>query len=514
MIDLPSLPHQPGCYLFKDSKEVIIYIGKAKDIRKRVSSYFFRTLDPKTERLKERITAVDTIVTDSEVEALVLENNLIKKHTPKYNIDLKDSRRYAYIELTKEEFPRLLIARRTDGKGEYFGPFVSGEKRDYVIDILRKTFRIRTCKRLPKRACLRYHIGICDAPCVGKQNSEDYAAEIDAARRVLKGDGKKLVGELKRCMSTHAHAQEFEQALMLRNQVQAIEWMGERQNVERQKDYNEDIINFMVKDDAVYLMLFSVVRGVLGEKQEFVFPWHDTFLEEFLVQYYADNPVPREIQLPVKVDASVSGYLKLKRAGVKVRVPQRGEKKELLELVKKNISLSFFGGTEKMLDLQSRLRLNGMPTVIECFDISHLSGTATVGSMVQFRNGLPDKSNYRRFKIRTVQGVDDFAAIAEVVTRRYRRLRDERSEMPHLVVIDGGKGQLSAAIDALRSLEVRLPIISLAKREEEVFLPGRQRSIKMPPRSKAILLLRQIRDEAHRFAINYNRLLRKKAIRG
>ena len=512
MIDVNSIPINPGCYQFKDKSEKIIYIGKAKNLRKRVKSYFQKKhLDPKTSVLVEKIDSLDVIVTSNEVEALILENNLIKKHQPKYNIDFKDAKRYAYIEITPEDFPRLLIARNTRGPGKFYGPFVSAAARDYIIYVLRKTFFIRTCKKLPKRACLRFHINLCQAPCIGNISSSKYQNNIMLINSILKGNTSKIIKSLTSDMQTASDKLNFERAMELRNQIEAIKLLNEKQAMERKKKFNEDIINFIVKNDRIYLILFNVYKGTLENKQEFEFDYNTDFLDEFLVQYYSENMIPKELILPAQIDQSLHEFLELKRESkVKVTIPQKGEKKKLLELVKKNIEVTFFGNIEKLEDLQSKLKLQELPQVIECFDISHLSGTSTVASMVQFRSGLPDKSNYRRFKIRSVEGVDDTAAISEVVRRRYTRLQNEQSEMPNLVIIDGGAGQLNAAFKEQDKLGLRLPTIAIAKKFEEIYLPGLRTPLKLSKKTKALQLIQQVRDEAHRFAIQYNRLLRKK----
>jgi len=514
MIDLAHIPDNPGCYLFKDGSERIIYVGKAKNLRKRVKSYFQKNdLDPKTEAMMQRIDSVDFIVTDNEVEALILENNLIKKNNPKYNIDLKDSKRYAYIKLTDEEFPRLLIVRRKDDTGRFFGPFVSAVARDYILSALKKTFQVRTCKKMPKKPCLRSHINLCQAPCSGKIEISEYSDRMKAVELILKGRTDKFIESKKREMNEASSELDFERALKLRNQIEAIKWLKEKQNMELSKKYDEDIINYTIKNGRVYLILFNIYRGTLENKQEFEFEHKDDFLEEFLVQYYSENIVPTEIILPQDINDSLISFLKVKRAGkVSVKVPKIGDKKQLLDLVLKNIEALFFSDIERLEDLKDKLHLKNLPIVIECFDISHLSGTSTVGSMVQFRNAFPDKSNYRRFRIKTVEGIDDTKAIAEVVRRRYTRLLNENSEIPDMIVIDGGIGQLNSATRELKKLGIEIPIISIAKRLEEVYIPVLAFPLKLPRKSKALKLIQQIRDEAHRFAISYNRLLHKKEL--
>ncbi|AKB24732.1 Excinuclease ABC subunit C [Methanosarcina sp. MTP4] len=514
MIDLEALPHLPGCYLFKDEEGCVLYVGKAKDLRKRVSSYFQkRDHDPKTENLVRAAKGLDFIVTNTEVEALLLENTLIKKHWPRYNIALKDSKRYACIHLTDEKFPRIRLARKKVGGGDYFGPFVSAKERDYIYEVVRKTFQLRTCKRMPKRACLRYHMGVCSGPCIGNIPEEDYREKVKRAASVLKGNIRELMESLETEMKELAAKQQFELAMELRDEIAALEFLQEKQNVERQKKHDEDILNYLVKDNTVYLMLFKVYKGTLEDKQDYIFAYGEAFLEEFLVQYYSENEPPGELIVPELLDESLADFLAHVRGKkVKVTVPKQGEKKELLDLAGKNVEIGFFGDRKKLEALQQKLSLPKAPNVIECFDISHLAGTSTVGSMVQFRGGRPDKHNYRRFKIQSVEGIDDFASIAEVVRRRYTRLLEDKHELPDLIIIDGGKGQLSSAFQELRKLRVRVPIISIAKREEEIYVPGLKSPLPIKKDEKASLFVQEIRDEAHRFAITYNRLLRQKAL--
>ncbi|PXF55431.1 MAG: excinuclease ABC subunit C [Candidatus Methanogaster sp.] len=514
MIDPSGLPEDPGCYLFKDAADNIIYVGKAKNLKKRVHSYFRRhERDPKTEVLVEKADSVDFIVTDSELEALILENTLIKRHQPRYNIDLKDAKSYAYIHITDEEFPRIRIARRLGGSGSFFGPFVTAKERDYILSVVKKTFKLRSCRRLPKRACLRYHIGSCSAPCIGKISSEEYRKQVARAQSHLRGNTSELIRSLSQEMAEKSMEQEFEFAMELRDQIAAIEHLSERQYVDRQKNYDEDVINYVKSDGKVYLMLFNVYKGMLAEKQEFVFDEREEVIDEFLVQYYSEHDPPPELILPSQISDVIPDFL-AERSGRRVRitVPKRGEKKKLLELVGKNIEISFFGGQVKLEALKDLLGLSRVPSVIECFDISHISGTSMVASMVQYRSGNPDKRNYRRFKIKTVEKIDDFAAIAEVVRRRYSRLKREDREFPDLIIIDGGKGQLSAARGEIKRLGLMIPIISIAKREEEIYVPGLTHPLPADRTDKASLLVQEIRDEAHRFAVAYHRLLRRKAV--
>jgi excinuclease ABC subunit C len=514
MVDLGQVPSSPGCYLFRDARGTILYIGKARDLRKRVSSYFQRASpDSRIRAMVAKVDSVDFVVTDNEVEALVLENNLIKRHQPKYNIDLRDAKTYAYIELTKEEFPRILMARRPSGDGSYFGPFVSARERDHVLRAVKRAFGLRTCRRLPKRACLRHHMGSCSAPCVGGITPEEYALRVKRVESILKGGSAELLSELRREMAERAKDRDFEGAMAIRDQIGAVEHLATRQKVERRRDHDEDIINYLETEEKVYLMLFSVERGTLSEKEEFIFDASPDFMEEFLVQYYSDHPPPKELILPNGVSLPVTQFLALRRGNrVMVSVPVKGEKQQLLDLVRKNLEQTFFGEQLRLEALGEALHLPGPPSAIECFDISHLSGTSTVGSMVRFVDGRPEKKGYRRFRIRTVGGVDDTAAITEVVRRRYSRLVREGQALPDLVIIDGGKGQLAAARAALSGVKVKVPLISIAKREEEVYAPGFSFPLPLDRKSPASLLIREIRDEAHRFAVAYHRLLRRKKV--
>ncbi|HUS98838.1 MAG TPA: excinuclease ABC subunit UvrC [Candidatus Thermoplasmatota archaeon] len=515
MYDVTTFPTNPGCYLFRDADKKIIYVGKAKNLRKRLKNYFQKKeLDLKTRCLMNSFDSVDFFITDTEVEALILENTLIKKHQPKYNINLKDAKTYAFIEITDEEFPRLLIARQKQGNGKYFGPFVSALERDHVLQFLNRTFALRTCKKLPKKSCLRFHLQLCDAPCIGLISKDEYAKKIRNVGFILSGKSRELLKKLKQEMHTLSQRCDFENALVLRNQITAIQHLQDHQKMQRQHTFNEDIIHYLVRDGTVYLMLFNIYKGTLSTKSEFVFDFTPDFFEEFIVQYYSENPIPSEVIVPQKLSESIAVFLVHKRKKkVRIVVPRKAAKKQLLDLVLKNIEITFFGDVSKVEELQRQLNLQEPPQVIECFDISHLSGTSMVGSMVQFRNGKPDKTNYRRFRIRTVEGIDDVAAIAEVVRRRYTRLQQEKTALPQLIIIDGGVGQLNSAVCVLDRIGLRIPLISIAKQFEEIYLPDSPQPLHLGKKEKALLFIREIRDEAHRFAIAYNRLLRKKELR-
>lgn len=515
--EISSLPISPGCYLYKDLSGKVIYIGKAKSLKKRVSSYFMKKdHDPKTAALVRNIHDIDFIITNSEVEAFLLENNLIKKYSPKYNINLKDSKSYSIIELTSEPFPRIISSRSERIKAEKnehetFGPFTSGKTRDYLLSTLNRSFKLRTCRKLPKKKCIRYDLGLCSAPCIGKISKEDYEENVKKVRMVLRGKTSELLPKLRELMERYSEKEDYEKALQLREEISSLESLEEKQTVERSKKYDEDILNFMVRSGKVYLILFNVHHGILENKQSFEFDYKKDFLEEFIPRYYDENPIPKKIIIPEKVSGSLAEFLSSKKGSlVEFIIPRKGELRSLLELVKKNVEIQFFGNLNKVEALQRILSLPSLPYVTECFDISHLSGTEVVASMVQFRNGKPDKSNYRKFKIKSFSGNDDFRAMNEVVKRRYYRLKIQSEPMPDLVVIDGGIGQLNSSIKALEEIGVKIPIISLAKKLEEVYLPGNSTSLRFDDKNKGLLFLREIRDEAHRFVITFQRLRRSK----
>ncbi|MCF7861032.1 excinuclease ABC subunit UvrC [Candidatus Woesearchaeota archaeon] len=515
MIDLANIPSLPGCYLFKDSSS-IIYIGKAKNLKKRVSSYFSKKHDIKTTKLVDSIRSVSTIVTDNETEALILENTLIRRHKPKYNVDLRNSDRYAYLCFSQETFPRLIVSRSKEGLGKLYGPFTSGQERNNIQRFLIRSLKLRTCNRMRKKGCLRHHIRLCDGPCMGLITKTAYNEKIKVARLILSGKIEDVISRLKKDMEIQSQHQNYEKALEFRNLISALNSISEKQKVERNRKYNEDLVNFKVVGGYVYLLVFKIYKGTLNGMHEFSFQYYDDFLRHFFILYYNTHPKPKELIVPGYnksiLDESQWDDLRLflKSIGVVLVAPKIGEKKKLLELAEKNIDIVFFGDVSKLDALRIAIKLEEMPIVIECFDISHLSGTSVVGSMVQFRNAKPDKSNYRRFKIRSVEGIDDYAAIAEVVRRRYKRLISENQNLPNLIIIDGGRGQLNAALEELRRIGLRIPIISIAKREEELYLPGLSIPLRLKQDSKDLLFVREIRDEAHRFAIKYNRLLRKK----
>ncbi|MFA5931527.1 MAG: excinuclease ABC subunit UvrC [archaeon] len=498
--EISFLPSSPGCYLFKDENGVVLYVGKAKDLKKRVSNYFQKKEhDPKTELLVTKIKNIDFVLVSNEVEALLLENNLIKKYYPHFNLDLKDSRRYAYIRVSEDEIPWLEVARIRKEKGEYFGPFVSGGIRKIIMDTVSRNFKVLTQKPSPQ---LRKLI-----------EKEDYNKRVNQVKKILKGNVDELIEELEKSMKENSTKNNFEYAITLRNQIAALKTLKEHQKVELTKSIDAHIINYTISANEVHLLLFNIRKGIVEDKQEFVFQESEEFLEDFLVQFYDSTNIPQEVILPVEVNPIIEEYLSKKaNRKVKVIVPKSGEKKELLEFVSKNITATFFAGSERITELQKALDLKKAPHVIECFDISHLSGTNTVASMVSFKDGFPDKANYRKFKINANTSSDDLLAMEEVITRRYSGSLSKSMKKPDLIVIDGGPTQLGVSNKVLHELKLDIPIISLAKQFEEIYEPNKKEPIRLDKKHKGLQMLQAIRDEAHRFAITYQRLLRKKEI--
>jgi len=516
MIDLKSIPNTPGCYLYNDINGKIIYVGKAKDLKKRVSSYFKDNIfDPKTKILVSSIKSVDFIVTNTEIEALILENNLIKKHSPKYNISLKDSKTYAFIKLTDDEFPRFIIARDREKSGDLYGPFVLASDRKNILEFINKSFKLRTCKKLPRKECLRFHIGLCSAPCISKINEKDYNNLVNKAKNVLLGRNDEVENQLKKELKDYSVSKEFEKAILVREQLKAINYLKASQLIQRNKSHNEHFIDYLVGDESVYFMVFKVNAGLVSSKEEFEFDYSFDFLTQFLVQYYSENSPPNELVLRQNLDEALLEYLKSKNSAIKVVVPKMADKLKMLDLVKKNIKERFLKNVSALNELKEFLSLENLPNIIEGFDISHLSGTDTVASMVAFKKGKPEKSEYRRFKIKTLlDEVDDFKAMKEVVQRRYKRLLLENKALPDLILVDGGLGQVSSASKALKELNIEIAIVGLAKKFEELWLPNKGMPINIDKKSEALKLLQRVRDEAHRFANNYNKTLRSKKLKG
>lgn len=511
-----KIPTNPGVYIYKNSEGKIIYIGKAKNLRNRVMSYFtsdHRT-SPKTRLLVRNIADFEFIIVNSEVEALLLENRLIKKNKPKYNIFLKDSKTYAYIKITDEKFPRILSTRLLKKDGTYFGPYTDASIRRELIQLAVKLFNVRTCRTLPKKACLNYHIGLCTAPCIDNVNEKEYSKQIEKAKKFLKGNTKGLISELEREMKIYSSEMKFEFALELRNKIEAIKFLSQKQNVENIKEHDEEVISKVVKDDKVLFFLFKISRGVITSKREFRFDNSEDIFLEFVKIYYSQHDLPKEIILSEKIwssedeKANLEKYLtQMKGSKVIITNPKIGRKAKLIELATKNANINIKEKTV-LEEIKEKFNLPEIPTIIECFDMSNLGKDYLVGALVRWENGVRVPELSRKFQIKSFGGKnDDYASMTEVVYRRYRGILEKREsvELPNLIIIDGGPGQLNAALKSLERLNLKIPIISLAKKEEEIFVPGRDLSYKFDKNSKMMLFIRSIRDSVHNYVVSYNR---------
>ncbi len=519
--DAKEIPTEPGVYLFKDQNDVILYCGKAKNLRNRVSNYFQdpHRLAIKTQQLVPKIRKIDYIVVCNEVEALLLENKMIKQHSPKYNINLKDAKTFAYIALTKDNFPRVLTTRKTGTKLDSFGPYTDGTRRRELQKLIVSIFKIRTCRNLPSRECLNYHIGICTAPCIGKVTQEEYQKQVDGAKLFLKGKTEHVTHLLTKQMKEASKGVRYEQALNLRNQLYGIGLLSNKQIVDHERNYDQDVIAFKKVGARVIVVQMSIRRGVLLGKKDFEIDHQENFEREFLRAFYSTNILPREIiiseqcwQDEEEKSALEEYFASTRGAPVSITVPVKGEKKELLALANKNIDVNM-DHDSALADLQEALNLPALPLVIESFDISNLGNEHIVSGMVRFVNAKPDKSGYRKFKMKTVKRADDFASMREVVYRRYRRLLQEKAKMPDLILIDGGPEQLNSATKSLKSLGLSIPAIGLAKKLEEIYLPGKPVPRRFDNNSKMMLLIRGIRDATHDFSIAYNKKRRQMNMR-
>lgn len=505
----------------KDSDENVIYIGKAKNLKNRIKSYFLKNQNFKTQKLVEKISDIEFVLTDNESEAFLLESNLIKKYRPIYNIQLKDQQRYTYLRLTDEKFPRLLVARRTRrgnflGKGKIFGPFTQGSSKLLTIGSLRKTFKIRICKTLPKKVCLEYHLGNCDGPCEFVSAQKEYAKHVSDLEEVLKGKDqmKVFAKKLEEEMDSASKSLEYERAKEIRDTLQRLGSLKTRQKMEYIQSLDEEFFGIKVKNHITTIMTFRKTHGVIRDSDKFSFDAiADNTFSNFLFQYYTTHAIPKFIivnEIPEKKEFLESFFSEKVGFQVQIIFPKRGKRKEMIDLILKNIDLVQSKGTEPgIIELQERLDLPEPPNIIECFDISNHGADFAVASMSQFVNGKPNKSGYRKFKIKTVKGRDDFAMIGEVIKRRYHRIKDEKATLPDLILIDGGKGQLNAALGSLKMVNLDIPCVSLAKENEEVFVPNRQNSIIIPKNQSSLQILQYARDEAHRFGVAYNRKLRE-----
>ncbi len=520
-----TLTSNPGIYLMKDSGGKIIYIGKAKNLKNRVKSYFLKNQNYKTQKLVENISDIEFILTDNESEAFLLESNMIKKHRPRFNIELKDQQRYTYLRISDEKYPRLLVSRRTRdgkflGKGKTFGPFTQGSSKLLTIGTLRKAFQIRICKTLPKKVCLEYHLGNCEAPCEFKDAQERYPNHVAALEEVLKGknQAKIFTKKLEEEMHQAANLQQFERAKDIRDTLFRLGNLQTKQKMEYVKNSDEEYFGIGIKEQTVTVMNFRMINGVIRDSDKFFFDLvGDNSFSNFLYQYYSTHKIPKFILVSTLPDnQKLLESLLSEQAGftVKILAPNKGKKRDIINLILKNIELIHSqGGEPGLIELKEILNLPVIPNIIECFDISNHGTDFAVGSMSRFVSGTPNKSGYRKFKIKTVSGRDDFAMIGEIIKRRYYRLLEENSELPDLIVIDGGKGQLNAALKSLESLGLKLPCISLAKENEEVFVPKKKSPILIPKNKSSLKILQHSRDETHRFGVAYNRTIQKNRIK-
>src|SRR6266536_4437675 len=549
---LKGLPAKPGVYLFRDDKGQVLYIGKAKSLRPRVRSYFQATPDSRStiQRLPERVVDVEVIVTDTEAEALHLEQNLVKRHRPPFNVRLRDDKSFPYIAVTVEDdYPRVMFTRERHRRGVvYFGPYANAKKVRETLDVLNRVFRYRPCEgpqpgRHSGIPCLDYHIERCYAPCVGYISKEDYGEIIDGVIEFLSGDDRPIRRRLEEQMRAAAAEERFEDAARYRNRLRAVERLSERQAVERRSIGTIDVVGVAVSAERAAVQLFPLRGGRMIDRYSFHLEnaageERGEVLEQFCLEYYGSAPsIPPQILVPRgSGDLSALGAFLSERRGsrVEVRAPERGEKRRLQELAQQNAELALQSETyvsetrrrrrvEALEELRETLNLESLPVRIECFDISNIQGQEIVGSMVVFEDALAKKSHYRKFAVRGLDGQVAFAAMREVIARRFSRLsadpgsaewNESFAATPNLVVIDGGKGQLSAALAAMQELDLpRVAVIALAKRIEEVFVPGRAGPILLPEHSAGLQLLQRIRDEAHRFAVTYHRSRRDTAAR-
>ncbi len=520
-----SIPQGPGVYLMKDGAGSTIYIGKAKNLRNRVRSYFLKNQNRKTQKLVESIAGIEFVLTDNESEAFLLESNMIKRHRPRFNIELKDQQRYTYLRISDERYPRLLVARRTrDGKflgrGKIYGPFTHGSSKLLTIGTLRKAFQIRICKTLPKKVCLEYHLGNCEGPCEFGSAQESYAGHVEALEGVLKGRNQtrvfaeKLEGEMRRA----AGMRQFERAIEIRDTLARLGSLQTGQKMEYVKNSDEEYFGIALRDQSAVVMNFRMVHGVIRDSDRFSFDLvGDNSFSTFLSQYYSTHRLPRFIvvsEYPAGRDALEALFSEQAGFRVRITLPKRGKRREILDLISRNLRLvQEMGGEPGLADLKDALGLPAAPGTIECFDISNHGEDFAVGAMSAFVDGRPDKSAYRKFRIRTVSGRDDFAMIGEVVRRRYYGLLGAGAALPDMVLIDGGRGQLNSALDALRALGLGIPCVSLAKENEEVYVPGRRDPVAMPREGAALRILQHARDEAHRFGVAYNRAIRRARVK-
>jgi len=525
-----DFPLHPGVYLMKDENKKIIYIGKAVNLRNRVRSYFSGQKDIKTKTLVRQIHFIDHIVTGSEYEALLLENNLIKKWNPRYNINLKDGKSYPVIRITAEDFPRVFRTRAIiNDKSQYYGPYPDVKILDETLTLVKKILPLRRCRTLKKREspCLYYHMGKCSGPCAGLIGREDYRILVNKARSILSGRTAGLEKDLMKELRAYSEKLEFEKAAEIRDILIALEKLQTEQKVE---DFEEESRDYIGVDSSGNYYSFAIIQmrnGKLLGKESFRSEYYgseEEALQEFLLRYYGtpDKDFPSRAFITLKEHHLIQEYLSREVSGggkMILEIPETKRDQAVMnmavEYARTDLArkLQDLGNIPALEDLQSVLNLKKLPRRIEGFDIAQLDGHFTVASLISFKDGNPDRKNYRHFNIRSLDGgIDDFKAISEAVARRYSRLLNEKRELPDLILIDGGKGQVSAAVSVLDALGVNTPLIGLAKKEELIYLPGHKDPIDLPEGDRALRVLQYVRDETHRFATSHNQKLRKKQL--
>lgn len=514
-----NLPKKPGVYIMRDANDEIIYIGKAKNLINRVRSYFREKLDrPKTQILMSHFDSLEYIVTNSEKEALILEATLIKKHRPRYNVQLKDDKRYHYVKITNEKYPRLIITRNITKNGIYYGPFTDVTSVKKTVKFLKSLFKIRTCRNMDG-PCLNSQIDLCYAPCSGEILKEEYDEIINKIDLFFQGKYSVIVKNLKKEMAEAAENEQFEKAAVLRDQITSIEEIMEKQFVDLvDDDLDQDVIAIAPNDNEVVVIIMPIRNGKIVGRDDFLmsgsqYESNSEILFAFIQQYYGFNRhIPKQILLNEPIDDTelLEEWLSdLRGNKVYIKVPMKGVKLRLVNMAQKNAEIIKHqkkAMENSLIELKKYLKLDKLPRIIEGYDISNISGKFAVGSKVSFKDAKPNKKKYKRFKIET-PGPNDFAMMKELLTRRLKMI--DTDEEPDLIVIDGGKGQLGMACEVLDELNLaHIPIIGLAKEFEEIYIPNSKRPIIIPKNNKALHLLQQVRDESHRFAITYHRKLR------
>ncbi|HMM98440.1 MAG TPA: excinuclease ABC subunit UvrC, partial [Anaerolineales bacterium] len=555
---LATLPAKPGCYLMKNAEGTIIYVGKAINLKNRVRSYFHAdsSHDSKTRRLVRQIADIEWIVVGSELEALILEMNLIKRHRPKYNIKLKDDKRYPYIKIHwSDPFPKVTVTRHmTEDGSRYFGPYTSAWAVYQTLDVLRRVFPYLTCDRVitgqDQRACLYYDIKLCLAPCIGAVNQAQYRQMISDLMDFLSGHSEPVLARVQAEMDKAAEELRFEKAAALRDQIKAMQNIMERQKVIFASDYKDsDVIALARADGEACVQIFFIRAGKLIGREYFILEGTEDaadaeVMEQFVKQFYTEAAsVPQQVLLPHEIEEAkiIGEWMRSRRGGekVEIRVPKEGQTRELVQMAAENASETLSAlrtqwqadshkQEQALAELQSALNLPAPPNRIECYDVSHTQGVATVGAMIVFEQGVPAKGQYRKFNIdsTSIGAPDDFASMEEMLTRRFRRWQSAEeaasgpgskvdasfSRLPDLVIVDGGKGQLGRVVKVLENFELaeKVPVVGLAKQEEEIFFPHRSNSLKLPRHSQGLYLVQRIRDEAHRFGITAHRARRSK----